>query len=45
MRALGTHEWQKWVDEAREYIGHELYDSLLTPALPDAVVNIEDWKL
>ena len=44
MRALGTDEWQKWVAEAREYIGEELYDSLLNSALPDNQIDISDWK-
>ncbi len=44
LRAMGTPAWQKWVDEAREYVGAELYDSLLAPALPDTFVNLEDWK-
>ena len=44
MRVWGTDEWQRWVDEARAYIGAELYDSLLNPTLPDAQVNIESWK-
>jgi hypothetical protein len=44
MRAWGTDEWQKWIDEAREYIGHELYDSLLAPAMSDTLANLENWK-
>ena len=44
MRAWGTDEWQKWVEEAKAYIGAELYDSLLDPVLPDGEVNIETWK-
>ena len=45
MRAFGTPEWQTWVEKAKEYIGYDLYDSLLTPVLPDAWVYLEDWKL
>lgn len=42
---LGTENEQKWTKEAREYIGAELYDSLLSPELPStANVNVEDWK-
>ena len=40
---LWTDKEQKWVDEAREYIGAERYDSLLSPVLPvDA--DMEAWK-
>ncbi len=42
---LWTQNEQKWIDEAREYVGAELYDSLLAPTVPDpSSVNVEDWK-
>ena len=31
IRAMGTEEEARWVAEARDYIGAELYDALLTP--------------
>ena len=45
IRDMSTDAWQTWIDEARAYIGAELYDSLLTPSLPcvDAI-DLEDWK-
>ncbi|MBQ7379501.1 MAG: hypothetical protein IJW70_07495 [Clostridia bacterium] len=44
MRAFGTAEWQRWIDEARAYIGAELYDSLLAPVMSKDQVNIDSWK-
>ena len=34
IKDIGTDTEQKWIDEARAYIGEELYDSLLDPELP-----------
>ena len=34
IKDIGTAEEQRWIDEARAYIGEELYDSLLDPVLP-----------
>lgn len=36
IRDLGTEDEQRWIDEARAYIGEELFDSLLNPVLPEA---------
>ena len=36
IRDLGTEAEERWVREARDYVGRELYDSLLTPVLPEA---------
>ena len=41
---LWTEREQRWIDEAREYVGAELYDSLLCPALPGAdSADLEAW--
>ena len=45
MIALWTENEQKWINEAREYIGEALYDSLLSPTLPGADgIDWEAWK-
>ncbi len=36
IRDLGTEKEQRWIEEARAYIGEELFDSLLNPVLPEA---------
>ena len=36
IRDLGTEAEQRWIDEARAYIGEELFDSLLHPVLPES---------
>ena len=42
IRDLGTEKEQKWIAEARAYIGEDLFDSLLNPALPEADPYFEE---
>ena len=42
IRDLDTEDEQRWIDEARAYIGEELFDSLLHPVLPESDPYFEE---